>query len=137
MIGAWVALGLLVLTSAAAFGRQLEDPFEAPGLDSQQATELLARADSAAMGLGADIVLTPHDQGVTFFGSPAAAGPTSRGSRHAVAALPKVRGTSDPAGALRAGRRAAVESGTVSPDGKVALIRVQYPDRTGPLGTVT
>ncbi len=129
VIGAWVALGLLVLTSAAAFGRQLEDPFEAPGLDSQQATELLARADSAAMGLGADIVLTPHDQGVTFFGSPGLQGDVAR-IQHAVAALPKVRGTSDPASALRAGRRAAVESGTVSPDGKVALIRVQYPDRT-------
>ena len=106
VIGAWVALGLLVLTSAAAFGRQLEDPFEAPGLDSQQATELLARADSAAMGLGADIVLTPDDQGVTFFGSPGLQGDVAR-IQHALAALPKVRGTSDPASALGAGKRAA------------------------------
>ena len=69
VIGTWVALCLLVLTSSAAFGRHLEDPFEAPGLDSHRATELLAEADSAAMGLGADIVLTPRDQGVTFFDS--------------------------------------------------------------------
>ena len=47
----------------------------------------------------------------------------------AVAALPHVLGTSDPAGALDEGRQAAVDSGVVSPDGGVALVRVQYPER--------
>ncbi len=80
------------------------------------------------MGLGADVVLTPRDRGVTFFDSAVARSDVAR-VQDAVAGLPKVLGTGDPAGALRSGRRAAVESGTVSPDGKVALVRVQYPDR--------
>ena len=100
VIGSWVAIGFLVITSAAAFGRDLEDPFEAPGLDSHRATELLAQAGSTEAGLGADVVLTPRDLGTT-----------------------------DPAAALQAGRQAAVESGVVSPDGEVALIRIQYPER--------
>lgn len=100
VIGSWVAIGFLVITSAAAFGRDLEDPFEAPGLDSHRATELLAQAGSAEVGLGADVVLTPRDLGTT-----------------------------DPASALRAGRQTAVESEVVSPDGEVALIRIQYPER--------
>ena len=41
--------------------RDLEDPFEAPGLDSHRATELLAQAGSAKVGLGAEVVLTPRD----------------------------------------------------------------------------
>ena len=128
VIGTWVTLCLLVVSASAAFGRQLEDPFEAPGLDSQQASELLARADSPAMGLGADVVLTPRDRGVTFFDSAAARSDVAR-VQAALAGLPKVRATGDPAGALHDGRRAAVASGTVSSDGRVALIRVHYPDR--------
>ncbi|NOX29730.1 MAG: MMPL family transporter, partial [Actinobacteria bacterium] len=45
----------------------------------------------------------------------------------AVRAIPNVLGTSDPAGALAAGPEAAAMSGSVSSDGRVALIRVQYP----------
>ena len=33
-IGAWVVLALVVVTSSVAFGRDLEESFEAPGLDS-------------------------------------------------------------------------------------------------------
>jgi hypothetical protein len=117
-----------VITSAAAFGRDLEDPFEAPGLDSHRATELLAQAGSAEVGLGADVVLTPRDPETSFFDSPAARADVAR-IQEAVAALPKVLGTTDPAAALRAGRQTAVESEVVSPDGEVALIRIQYPER--------
>ena len=67
-----MVVGVLVVTSAAAFGRDLDDPFEAPGLDSHRATELLAKAGSTDAGLGADIVLTPRDPGATFVDSPAA-----------------------------------------------------------------
>jgi RND superfamily putative drug exporter len=128
VIGSWVAIGFLVITSAAAFGRDLEDPFEAPGLDSHRATELLAQAGSAEVGLGADVVLTPRDPETSFFDSPAARADVAR-IQEAVAALPKVLATTDPAAALRVGRQAAVESGVVSPDGEVALIRIQYPER--------
>lgn len=123
-----MAIGFLVITSAAAFGRDLEDPFEAPGLDSHRATELLAQAGSAEVGLGADVVLTPRDPETSFFDSPVARADVAR-IQEAVAALPKVLGTTDPAAALRVGRQAAVESGVVSPDGEVALIRIQYPER--------
>jgi len=128
VIASWAAVGVLVVISAAAFGRELDDPFEAPGLDSHAATELLTRSGSDDMGLGADVVLTPSDAGETFFDSPDAQADVAR-IQHAVAALPNALGTSDPAGALEEGRQAAVDSGVVSPDGKVALIRVQYPER--------
>ena len=128
VIGSWAALGVLVVLSAAAFGRDLEDPFEAPGLDSSSATELLTRAGSDDLGLGADVALTPSAAGETFFDSPDAQADVAR-VQHAVAALPNVLGTSDPAGALEDGQQAAVDSGVVSPDGKVALIRIQYPGR--------
>jgi RND superfamily putative drug exporter len=49
--------------------------------------------------------------------------------RTAVAALPNVLATTDPAGALAQGRDAAVDDGLVSADGRVALLRVQYPVR--------
>ena len=34
VIASWLAICLVVLASAAGFGRELEDPFEAPGVDS-------------------------------------------------------------------------------------------------------
>ena len=112
VVATWVAVCVVVVTSAAAFGRELDDPFEAPGLDSQRATELLTRAGSADMGLGADLVLTPRAAAESFFDAPAARADVDR-VQSAVAALPHVLGTSD----------------LVSPDGRVALIRIQYPER--------
>jgi len=44
VIGAWVALAALVIGMSAGFGRELEDSFAVPGLDSQQAIELLSEA---------------------------------------------------------------------------------------------
>jgi len=66
VIATWAVVCVVVVTSAAAFGRELDDPFEAPGLDSQRATELLTQAGSADMGLGADVVLTPRNAAETF-----------------------------------------------------------------------
>ena len=127
VIASWLAMCLLVVASAAGFGRELDDPFEAPGLDSHAASELLAQAGDDDMGLGADVVLTPVD-GEGFFDSSKARTEVAQ-VQAAVAALPNVLGTSDPAGALDQGREAAAQSGVVSPDGQVALIRVQYPQR--------
>ena len=79
------------------------------------------------MGLGADVVAhAPRPRGDLLRLSGARSDVADPGRR---CSAPKVRATGDPAGALRSGRQAAVESGTVSPDGKVALIRVQYPER--------
>ena len=111
VIATWAAVCIVVVTSAAAFGRELDDPFEAPGLDSHRATELLTRAGSADMGLGADVVVTPRDPEETCRrpGCADRRGPGPGGG----GGLPHVLGTSD----------------LVSPDGRVALIRIQYPER--------
>ena len=126
VIGAWLVASVLVIGAAATFGGELEDRFEVPGLDSQEATDLLTAARSDKAGLTAQVVLTPLDDGATFF--------DSADARHGLAeiqaelgALPHVLGTTDAAGALAAGPEAAARSGAVSPDGRIALIRVQYP----------
>jgi len=110
VIGSWVAVAVLVILSSAAFGRDLQDPFEAPGLDSHAATELLERAGSGERGLGADVVLTPRDDAAGSLDSPALQSDVAR-AQEALASLPRVLGTSH------------------STEGEVALIRVQYPER--------
>ena len=126
VIGAWIVVSVLVIGASAAFGRELEDSFEVPGLDSQGAVDLLSAAQSDTAGLTAQVVVTPLDDGVTFFDSPDARAALAE-VQAAVAALPNVLGTSDPAGALAAGPEAAAISGSVSADGRIAVIRVQYP----------
>lgn len=99
-IGAWVVLALVVIASSAAFGRQLEESFEAPGLDSYQAAELLSEAQADEGGISAHVVLEAPD--ATTQVAPVEA---------ALAELPGVLGTTS----------------SVSPDGDIALVRVQYP----------
>jgi putative drug exporter of the RND superfamily len=108
-IGAWVAVAALVIAASGAFGRDFDDSFEVPGLDSQQATDLMTAARSDRAGLTAHVVVTPLDDGVTLrdAGARAALAEVRAGAE----ALPKV-GTGDPA---------------ISPDGRVALLRLQYP----------
>ena len=110
VIGGWLAVAVLVVTSSSAFGRDLEDPFEAPGLDSHRATQLLERADAGERGLGADVVLTPRADVTGSLGSPTLQADVAR-AQDALASLPKVLGTS------------------VSTAREVALIRVEYPER--------
>ena len=126
VIGAWLVVSVLVVGASGAFGRDLEDSFEVPGLDSQQAADLLSAAHSDQGGLTAQVALTPLDDRATFFDSADARAALARAQAE-VAGLPNVLGTSDPAGALAAGPEAAARSGTISPDGRVALLRVQYP----------
>ncbi|MFE0038347.1 MMPL family transporter [Streptomyces sp. NPDC059018] len=125
-IGAWVLAAVVVITASAAVGRDLEDTFEAPGLDSQRAVELLSSAGSGDAGLTARVAATPRDDGETFFDSPAARRALA-GVQTELAELPAVLAASDPAGGLRDGGRAAVADGTVSPDGRVALVTLRYP----------
>jgi RND superfamily putative drug exporter len=125
-IGAWLVVAVAVVVTSATVGRTLEDSTEVPGLDSQRAVDLLSAAESADAGLTAQVVITPVDDGVTFFESPEARGELTSIQRQ-LAALPNVLGTGDPAGALDLGTTAAIDTGTVSPDGRVALVRVQYP----------
>ena len=126
VIGSWLVVSVLVIGASGAFGRELEDSFEVPGLDSQQATELLTAARSDQAGLTAQMVVTPRDDHATFFDSAAARGALAQ-LQDGVTALPNVLRTSDPAGALATGPEAAVTGRAVSRDGRVALIRIQYP----------
>lgn len=99
-IGAWVVLALIVIASSAAFGRELEESFEAPGLDSYQAAELLAEAQADEGGVTAHVVLQAPDATTQVVPVEAA-----------LAELPHVQGTTS----------------SVSQDGDIALVRVQYP----------
>lgn len=99
-IGAWVVLALVVIASSVAFGRDLEESFEAPGLDSYVAAELLAEAQADEGGITAHVVLEAPDAAAQL--PPVEA---------ALAALPNVLGTTS----------------DISPEQNIALVRVQYP----------
>ena len=126
VIGAWLLVSLLVVTAAGSLGRELGDSFEVPGLDSQEATDLLSRTESDRAGLTAHVVATPVDDGVTFFDSEEASEDLAEIEAR-VAALDNVVGISGPAEEIAAGAGEAAASGSVSPDGRIAVIRVQYP----------
>jgi RND superfamily putative drug exporter len=110
VIGSWLVVSLLVVGTSASFGRTLEDSFEVPGLDSQEAVDLLAETGSDRAGLTAHVVMTPIEERVAFPDSPRAQAALVD-VKTRVAALPNVVGTSD----------------SVSPNGRIALLRIQYP----------
>ncbi|HEX2807101.1 MAG TPA: IS3 family transposase, partial [Kineosporiaceae bacterium] len=110
-IGAWVLLSVLVVAASAGFGKQLDDSLAAPGTDSKAAADLLAGADSGAGGLTAYVVATSSQDGETIVDSRQARVDLDQ-LESAMGDLPKVLGT----------------TAEVSPDGRVALLRVQYPE---------
>jgi len=126
VIGTWVVIAAVVIGMSVGFGRELEDSFAVPGLDSQEAIELLSQAQSDRAGLTAQIVVTPLDADATFFNSTEAQQELAE-IQAGAAAVPKVLGTSDPVAALAAGPEAAARSGSISSDGRIALVRLQYP----------
>ena len=110
IIFAWLVVSVFVLGAAAGFGKQLEDSFVVPGLDSQQAVELQQAAQSDRAGLTAQVVVAPLDPHVHL----ADAGHESSdlaALEESVPTLPNVVDTNT----------------SISPDGTVASIRVQYP----------
>ncbi|MGI8518724.1 MAG: MMPL family transporter, partial [Acidimicrobiia bacterium] len=110
VIAAWVAISLAVVGAASSFGRDLEDSMEVPGLDSQLALDLLASAQSDSAGLTAQVVTTPLNNTATFSSDEERAALDQL--RTGLSGLDKVLAVSDPA---------------ISPDGRVALLRLQYP----------
>ena len=126
VIGAWLFAALLIIGTSTMFGRELTDSFDVPGLDSQAAIDLLADANSEQAGTTAEVVVTPLDGSNTFFDSPESRQELAE-LQAALAVLPEVLSTSDPSGALAADPETAIASGSVSPDGSVAIVRVQYP----------
>jgi RND superfamily putative drug exporter len=111
VIGTWVAIAIAVVLAAGTVGRELEDSFAVPGLDSQIAVDLLSEAQSEQAGLTARLVATPAEDGMTFTDS-AAAREELAAVQRTVEALPTVIAVSDPA---------------VSADGRIALVTIQYP----------
>ncbi len=110
VIGSWLVLAIVVVGASVAFGHRFKDSMQVPGLDSQQASELMAAAGASDAGLTAQVVVTPSDGDATFFDS--AEGRSALATLQSdAAALPHVLRTTD----------------VVSPDGRVALIRLQYP----------
>lgn len=108
VIGLWGLLAVIVIVSSVAVGRDMEDSFSAPGVDSQVAVELLSSADSNRAGVTARVLVAPAEGGT--FGDPSVDDELAS-VRSALEALPNVL---------------AVDT-TVSPDGGVALLGVQYP----------
>jgi RND superfamily putative drug exporter len=129
VITVWLLAAGLALGAAAALGGRATDSMTVPGLDSQRAADLLHAAGSDRAGMTAQVIATPKDGAASFF-APGPARAALDGLQADIASLPRVLGTNDPAGALAGGRDAAVRSGSVSPDGRVVVLRVQYPDQT-------
>ncbi|MFC8243714.1 MMPL family transporter [Streptomyces chartreusis] len=129
VIAAWLIATTLAVLAAIAIGGRTADSMTAPGLDSQQAAELIERAGTGQQGMTAQVVVTPLDDGATFFDHGSARTALTR-LQTEVQRLPHVLGTSDPAGALDAGGDTAVRGGLVSADGWIAVVRVQYPDQS-------
>jgi RND superfamily putative drug exporter len=110
VIGAWLVVAALVVAASGAFGKKLEESFGAPGVDSQSATELLSAAGADEAGLTAQVVVTPLDDTATFASAELRTALTR--VRSMAAELPHVLGAGDP---------------VISPDGRVGLVRLQYP----------
>ncbi|MFE7182191.1 MMPL family transporter [Streptomyces erythrochromogenes] len=129
VIAAWLVAATLAVLAAIAFGGRTADSMTAPGLDSRRAAELIGRAGTGQEGMTAQVVVTPLDGGGTFFDDDGARTALTR-LQTEVKRLPHVLGTSDPAGALGTGGDTAVRGGLVSADGRIAVVRVQYPDQS-------
>ncbi|MEU3935651.1 MMPL family transporter [Streptomyces sp. NPDC029044] len=129
MIAAWLVVATLAVLAAVAFGGRIADSMTAPGLDSGRAAELIERAGTGQEGMTAQVVVTPLDGAATFFDDDSARTALTR-LQTEVKRLPHVLGTSDPAGALDARGDTAVRGGLVSADGRIAVVRVQYPDQS-------
>ncbi len=109
VIGFWLVLAVVVVGASGAYGHRLKDSLQVPGLDSQQASELMTAAGASDAGLTAQLVVTPLDD-ATFLGSARARSELAK-VQSGAAELPHVLRTTQ----------------AVSPDGRVALIRLQYP----------
>ncbi|WP_327348364.1 MMPL family transporter [Streptomyces europaeiscabiei] len=129
VIAAWLIAATLAVLAAIAFGGRTADSMTAPGLDSQRAAELIGRTGTGQEGMTAQVVVTPLDSGATFFDDGGARTALTR-LQTEVMRLPHVLGTSHPAGALHARGDTAVRGGLVSADGRIAVVRVQYPDQS-------
>ncbi len=110
VIGIWFLAAITVVGASSTFGRELDDSFTVPGVDSDEALQLLAAAQSDQAGITARVVVTPKNTGATFDAQAEAAALDEL--RDMTAQLPNV---------------VTISEAAISPDGRVALIGVQYP----------
>lgn len=110
VIGVWLVIAVSVVTASATVGKDLEDSFAVPGLDSQVALDLLADAESAQAGATARIVATPLDDAASFT-DPGEAQTALDEARVVFGELPQLVAISQP---------------VVSEDGRVAMLNLQY-----------
>jgi putative drug exporter of the RND superfamily len=106
VVGLWALAAVLVIVSSNLFGADTEDSFDAPGVDSAIAVDLLSAAGSERAGPTARVVAATT---LDF----AAPGPRDDLDvvRDRLATLPRVLAV----------------DGIVAPDGSVAILTVQYP----------
>ena len=97
VIACWLAVAVLVIAASGLVGRDLQDSYDVPGLDSQQAAALLTSAGSEQAGVTAQLAVTPSEDAADV--------------EKRVAALPHVLSVAH----------------AMSPDGRVALLRVHHP----------
>ena len=121
VIGIWILAAVVVIGASGTVGRELEDTFEVPGLDSQEAIDLLSEAESDQAGLTAQVVLTPLDDAGTFFDSADTAAHRSNSSRFRQSlarAAQRARRPRDPASApWLPGPKPLSAIGSISADG--------------------
>lgn len=134
VLGAWLCAAIIVVSTSVAFGRDLEDTFGAPGVDSQDAIDLLEQAGSEQGGVTAQIVVTPIDPELTFIASPEAQ-QSLAALQTGAQALPNVLGVSDIATLAATEPDEAIASGQLSPDGRVAIVYAQFPPLAEVSGT--
>ncbi len=108
VIAVWAAAAIVIVVASIGVGREMEDSFDVPGVDSQRATELLESASSDRAGLTARVVATPTSG--DDFSTP-----------DARSALDQLRSRLD-------GLDSAIGvEETISPDGGIAMLTIQYP----------
>ncbi len=108
VIAVWAAAAIVIVVASIGVGREMEDSFDVPGVDSQRATELLESASSDRAGLTARVVATPTSG--DDFSTP-----------DARSALDQLRSRLDELDSA-----IGVEE-TISPDGGIAMLTIQYP----------
>ena len=129
VIATWLLVAAVAVGAAVAFGGRTADSMTAPGLDSQRAADLLERAGTGQAGMTAQVVVTPVDARATFF-DPGAARTALARLQAEVRRAPARARHERPGGGARLGGDAAVRGGLVSADGRIAVLRVQYPDQS-------
>jgi RND superfamily putative drug exporter len=113
MIGAWLVLAVAVFSANASFGAGTSDDFRIPGIEAQEAADLLEERFPSEGGVDARVVFADPDGDVTDDRSRTAIGETLA----ELAAGPNVLAVSDPFDAAQP---------AVSADGRIAYSTVRY-----------